>query len=94
MLKTSESTESTTRHGKGGFGVGGDCDDDNGHDNDAPSSSSSTDSSTNTTQIAVEYDGVDDGGGKWVKELSKSRKTFTKALIFRWFINTKNSNSR
>ena len=32
MLKTSGSTESTTRLGKGGVGVGGDGGDDGGHD--------------------------------------------------------------
>ena len=32
------------------------------------------DSSTNVTQIAVEDDGVDGGGGKLVKKLSKSRR--------------------
>ena len=66
MLKTSGSTESTTRPGKGRVGVGG-----NGNDkinDDATSSmlrtSSSTDSSTSMTQIVVEYDGVDNGGGR------------------------------
>ena len=34
MLKTSGSTESTTRLGKGGVGVGGDGGDDGGHDNE------------------------------------------------------------
>ena len=34
MLKTSRSTESTTRPGKGGVGVGGDGGDDGGHDKD------------------------------------------------------------
>ena len=75
MLKTSGSTESTTRPGKGGVGVGGDGGDDGGHDNGATSSSLSTDSSPSTTQIAVEYDGVDGGGGRWVKKSSKSQKT-------------------
>ena len=37
--------------------------------------SSSTNSSTSATQIAVEYDEVDGGGGKSVKKLSKSRKS-------------------
>ena len=36
--------------------------------------SSSTDSSTSATQIAVEYDGVDGGGGKSVEKSSKSRR--------------------
>ena len=34
MLKTSGSTESTTRPGKGGVGVGGDGGDDGGHDDE------------------------------------------------------------
>ena len=34
MLKTSESTESTTRPGKSGVGVGGDGGDDDGHDDE------------------------------------------------------------
>ena len=66
MLKTSGSTESTTRPGKGRVGVGR-----NGNDkiNDDDTSSmlrtsSSIDSSTSVTQIVVEYDGVDDGGGR------------------------------
>ena len=79
ILKTSRITKSTTRPGKGGVGVGGDSGDDGGHDNGATFSmlrtSSSTNSSTSTTQITVEYDGVDVGDGKWVKESSKSRKT-------------------
>ena len=37
--------------------------------------SSSTDSSTSATQIAVEYDGVDGGGGKLVEKSSKVQKT-------------------
>ena len=53
MLKTSESTESTTRPGKGETGVGGNGGDDGSHDNGATSSSLSTDSSTGATQIAV-----------------------------------------
>ena len=36
--------------------------------------SSSTDSSTSATQIAVEYDGVDGGGGQLVEKSSKSRR--------------------
>ena len=72
MLKTSGSTESTTRPEKGGVGVGGDGDDDGGHNNGATSlmlrTSTSTDLSTSATQITVEYDGVDGGDGKWVKE--------------------------
>ena len=78
MLKTLESTKSKTRPGKGGVGIGGDGGDDDGHDNGATSSmlrtSLSTDSSTSATQIAVEYDGADGGGGKWVEELSKVEK--------------------
>ena len=75
MLKTSGSTESITRPGKGKVGDVGNGGDDGGHDNGTTSSSSSTDTSTSTIQIAVEYDGVDGGGSKWVKELSKSQKT-------------------
>ena len=79
MLKTSGSTESTSRFGKSGVGVGGDGSNDGGHDTGTTSSmlrtSSLTDSSTSATQITVEYDGVDGGGGKWVEESSKSRKT-------------------
>ena len=75
MLKISRSTESTTRPEKGRVGVGGDGGNDGSHDNGATSSNSSTDSSTSATQIAVENNRVDSGGGKWVEELSKSRKT-------------------
>ena len=82
MLKTSGSTESTIRLGKGGVEVGGDGvggssgDFDRKYSSDAPKSicppaprtsmlrtSSSTDSSTSLTQIVIDYDGVDDGGG-------------------------------
>ena len=38
----------------------------------------STDSSTSATQIAVEYDEVDGGGGKSVEKSSKSRKIVKK----------------
>ena len=41
--------------------------------------SSSTDSSTSVTQIAVEYDGVGDGGGKSVEKSSKSRRIVKKS---------------
>ena len=107
MFKTSGSTKSTTRPGKGGVGVDGDGGDDGGHDNSATSSSSSTDSSTSATQIAVEYDGVGSGGGKWVEESSKKSKNlkglksckghrfrgmFTKTSILRQF-DTKISSS-
>ena len=68
MLKTSRSTESTTRPGKGRVGVGGDGGDNGGHDDKSPTlmlrTSTSTDSSTSATQIVVEYDGVDDSGGR------------------------------
>ena len=78
MLKTSGSTESTTRLGKGGVGVGGDSGDDGGHDNSATSSmlktSSLKDSSTIVAWTAVEDDGVDGGCGKSVEELSKNPK--------------------
>ena len=36
--------------------------------------SSLTDSSTNVTRIAIEYDGVDGGGGKSIEKSSKSPK--------------------
>ena len=69
MLKTSGSTESTTRPGKGRVGVGSD-----GGENSVDEgvgeiftsrlrTSSSTDSSTRAAQIVVKYDGVGDGGG-------------------------------
>ena len=56
MLKTSGSTESTTRPGKSGVEVGSD-----GGETltSRLRTSKSMDSSTKTTQIAVEYDGVD-----------------------------------
>ena len=41
--------------------------------------SSLMDSSTSVTQIAVEYDGIDSGGGKAVKKLSKSQKIVKKS---------------
>ena len=93
MLKTSGSTESTTRPGKGEVGVDGDGGDDGGglsSDFDrkfhprlcmiaAPltsmlRTSSSTNSSTSATQIAVEHNQVDGGGGKLVKKSSKNRR--------------------
>ena len=83
MLKTLGSTESTTRPGKGGVGVGGDGGDDGGHDNGATSSmlrtSSSTDSSTSVAQTAVEDNGVDGGCGKSVEKSSKSRRVVKKS---------------
>ena len=89
MLKTLGSTESITRLGKDGVGVGvdsgdngshddgGSCNDDsNSNSSDAlilicppmpltlmPRTSLSTNSSTSTTQIVVEYNGVNDGNG-------------------------------
>ena len=117
MLKTSGTTESTTRPGKGGVGVGGDgraerdgVDDGGGCSGDsdiqvfirllstfhprvqqdpfgATSSmlrtSSSTDSSTSATQIAVEYDGVDGGGGQLVEKSSKSRRIVKESKSFK-----------
>ena len=72
MLKTSGSTESTTRPGKGGVGVGGD-----GGETltSRLRTSSSTDSSTSAAQIVVEFDGVDAGGGAVVKSVEKSSKS-------------------
>ena len=75
MLKTSGSTESTTRPGKGGVRVGG-----NGGETltlRLLRTSSSTDSSTSTAQIVVEFDAVDAGGGavgKLVKNSSRSQR--------------------
>ena len=78
MLKTSGSTESTTRPGKGGVGVGGDGGDDGGHEIAAPLTSrlwtsASTDASTSMARVMVKYDEVDGGsaGGKSVKKSSK-----------------------
>ena len=79
MLKTSGSTDSTIRPGKGRVGVSGDGGDNGSLDNGATSSSSSTNSSTSATQIMVEYDGVDGGGGKWVEKSSKIRKIVKKS---------------
>ena len=104
MLKTSRSTESKTKPGKGEVGVdndgSGDGSDNGGHNDgvsrsgdsnrnllDVPKSmclfapltsmlktSSSTDSSISTTQITVEYDEVDSGGGKLVEKSSSHQK--------------------
>ena len=76
MLKTSGSTESTTRPGKGGVEVGGD-----GGETLTLRlrTSKSTDSSTKTTQIAVKYDGVDSDVGKSAEESSKSRRIVKKS---------------
>ena len=74
MLKTSKSIESTIKPRKSRVGIGGN--DSDKINDDATSSmlrtSSSIDSSISTTQIAVEYNEVDGGGGKLVKKLSKS----------------------
>ena len=67
MLKTLESTESTTRPEKGKVGVGSDGGE-NTHLN------ASTDSSTSANQIAVKYVEVDDGDGKSVEKSLKSWK--------------------
>ena len=78
-MKTSGSTESTTRPGKSGVEVGGD------RVETLTSKlrmSSLTDSSTSAAQIMVEFDGVDAGNsavGKSVKKLSKSRKIVKKS---------------
>ena len=79
MLKTSGSTEFTTRPGKGEVGVGAD-----GGETltSRLRTSSSTDSSTSAAQIVVEFDGVDAGGGavgKSVKKSSKSRRIVKKS---------------
>ena len=75
MLKTSGSTESTTRPGEGGVGVGID-----GGETltSRLRTSKSMDSSTKTTQIAVEYDEVDGGVGKSTEKSSKSRRIVKK----------------
>ena len=76
MLKTSGSTESTTRPRKGRVGVGGD-----GGETliSRLRTSISTDSSTKTTQIAIEYDRVDGSVGKSAEELSKSQRIIKKS---------------
>ena len=88
MLKTSGSTESTTRPGKGGVGVGGDGGDDGGHEIAAPLTSrlwtsASTDASTSAARVMVKYDEVDGGRsgavGKSVKKSSKSRRIVKKS---------------
>ena len=75
MLKTSGSIKSITRLGEGGVGVGVD-----GGETliSRLKMSKSMDSSTKTTQIAVEYDGVDGGVGKSAKKLLESRKIIKK----------------
>ena len=80
MLKFSESTESTTRPGKGRVGVGSDGGDDGvGELTSMLRVSSSTESLTSATQIAVKYDEVDSGGGKSVKKSSKSQRIVKKS---------------
>ena len=59
MLKTSGSTKSTSRLGKGGVGVGGDG---NKTLISRLRTSSSTDSSTSATWNVFDYDEVDDVG--------------------------------
>ena len=75
MLKTSGSTGSTTRPGKGGVGVGGD-----GGETFTSrlKTSSSIDSSTSAAQSVVEFDGVDAGGGAVSKLAKKSSKSLEK----------------
>ena len=94
MLKTSKSTESTTRLGKGRVWVVGDGGGDGSETlTSRLRTSSSTDSSTNATQIVIEFDGVDagDGGGgksskscQKVEESSKSPKS-RKNCKSHWF---------
>ena len=81
MLKTSGSTKSTIRLGKGGVGVGGDDGDNGSHDNEYTSRlrrSTSTDLSTNTAQVRVKYDEADDVRWCWWqvgrKVIKKSKK--------------------
>ena len=73
MLKTSGSTKSTTRPGKGGVRVG-DGDDNVSHENEYISrlrTSASSDSSTSTAQVRVKHD-EDDAVEVLVASWSKS----------------------
>ena len=78
MLKTSESTKSTTRPGKGGVEVGGDGGDDGGHDDEIHLKAQDkriNDSLTSAARVMVNYKEVDRGKsgaiGKSVKKSSK-----------------------
>ena len=72
MLKTSGSTESTTRPGKGGVGVGGDG-------GETLTSMLGTSSSTSAAWITVKYYEVDGGGGKSVEKSSGSQRIVKKS---------------
>ena len=86
MLKTSGSTESTIRSGKGKVEVGGDGNGDGGKTlTSRLRTSSSTDSSTSAAQIVVEFDRVDASGdavGKKSKNCQKIRKNLKRPEKF------------